>query len=277
MSAPLPTIASFWHGPPLSWMEQICMMSWRDAGHRFVLYRLVPLEGVPDGIEQRDARELLAPSGFPMPAEDKTAAAIYSDMLRLEILAQTGATWVDLDAYCLKPLTLDAPYLFAPGVGSNILTGVLRLPPESPALHAMREWLAEPNPIRPWRRPAHRQAMRKARAAGERWTFRDMPWGTTGPKAMGHFLRQSGEDVHALPRELFYPLFKESVLWLFQPNVPLGALEPEGAYSLHLFGYTRTHLEMWDWRTPPGSHLERLARRHGIITKPSGVAALRDD
>ena len=51
MNAPLPTIASFWHGPPLSWMEQICMISWRYAGYRFVLYLLEPLEGVPEGID----------------------------------------------------------------------------------------------------------------------------------------------------------------------------------------------------------------------------------
>ena len=79
----------------------------------------------------------------------------------------------------------------------------------------MRDWLAEPNPIRTWQRAAHRAEVEVASATGKSWAFRDMPWGTTGPKALWHFQRQSSEEGHAVPPELFYPVFLERVLLLF--------------------------------------------------------------
>jgi len=62
--ANLPEIASLWIGERLSWLEQLCLKSFADAGHHITLYSYDPIENVPDGVETADAGEIL--SGDPM-------------------------------------------------------------------------------------------------------------------------------------------------------------------------------------------------------------------
>jgi len=52
-------VASLWIGPELSWMEQICLLSFMEKGHRTVLYAYDDVKSVPDGVEIRDAREIM--------------------------------------------------------------------------------------------------------------------------------------------------------------------------------------------------------------------------
>src|SRR3569623_1820592 len=49
---------AFWHGPPLSQLHFAAMRSFIDHGHRLRLYTYSDRK-VPDGVELRDAREVL--------------------------------------------------------------------------------------------------------------------------------------------------------------------------------------------------------------------------
>lgn len=47
----LPVIASFWYGSDLSWLEAVCIKSYLDRGHQFVLYTAGTLTGIPEGTD----------------------------------------------------------------------------------------------------------------------------------------------------------------------------------------------------------------------------------
>ena len=52
----LPIVASLWIGGRLSFLEQVCLKSFVDHGHRTILYTYGAVAGVPDGVEVLDAK-----------------------------------------------------------------------------------------------------------------------------------------------------------------------------------------------------------------------------
>ncbi|MEO0999666.1 MAG: hypothetical protein AAFW69_03520, partial [Pseudomonadota bacterium] len=137
---PPPQVVALWIGPRLDWVGRLCLTSHLVAGHPVALYSYDRVEGVPEGVERRDAADIL-------PLDEAFLAAagprIFSDLWRIEMLLQKRGIWIDCDALALHPLpprARIAGWLTRAIVG----TGVLRLPPHSDALHAMRRFIEEP-------------------------------------------------------------------------------------------------------------------------------------
>ncbi|MBK5934202.1 hypothetical protein C8N32_10272 [Rhodovulum imhoffii] len=260
----LPVIGGLWVGPRLSWVEQLCLRSFVDRGHRVVLHVPAPVGGVPEGVETRPAAEICAPP-FDISDGDRHRVALYSDIFRLHLFRQTAFIWADLDAYCVRPLAFVSPHVFGVSHRGTYPTGVMRLPAESPTLAAMLAFVSAPNPVQPWRGGrAHRLARRRI-AQGESWGIEALPWGCAGPKAFAHFLRQTGEAHHALPPAAFYPLRIEELHKLHTPGLPPEAFEGAGVYSVHIYGHQRRHIARVLGGMPaPGSYLEALCHRHRI-------------
>ena len=100
--------------------------------HDLALYCYGAVEGIPAGIEIRDAGELLPESA--VFRHRSGSYAFFSDWFRYELLLRGAGTWIDTDVYLLGPLDPKPRHYFgeqAPGVLNN---AVLRLPAESPLL-----------------------------------------------------------------------------------------------------------------------------------------------
>ena len=75
----LPEIGALWVEGPLSFLEQLCLTSFRDAGHEVTLFTYGLVTGAPPGVTLRDAREILPTetfvthgrTGSPAPHADK--------------------------------------------------------------------------------------------------------------------------------------------------------------------------------------------------------------
>lgn len=271
----LPTIAGFWHGSDLSWLETLCIKSYLDRGHRFVLYTTENLSGVPAGTEQRSAVDILWPPPFDISDNDRHRVAVFSDLFRLQMIRQTGFVWVDLDAYCLRPFDFGTAWVFGRDETANVPNGVLGLPPGSATLSALLDFLQGPNPTQPWRGPQlHRQNARRM-ARGERWGIEALGWGCSGPRALTHFLRQTGEDSHAMAPAAFYPLPVVELWKLHAPHVATETIESPGAYSVHIYGHQKKYIASTLQGLPrPGSYLDRLCQRHGIAAASQKVPYL---
>ena len=50
-------IGMLWISGRLSYLEQLCVKSFVDAGHHVKLYTYEPVEGIPEGVETADASE----------------------------------------------------------------------------------------------------------------------------------------------------------------------------------------------------------------------------
>jgi hypothetical protein len=82
------TFRGFWHGPPLSPYELLCMRSVVAQGSRFELFTYDPAILVPEWVCRRDAREIL-PTDHVMvyrTGRGVGSPALHSDLFRYEML-----------------------------------------------------------------------------------------------------------------------------------------------------------------------------------------------
>ena len=241
------------------------LQSHLDAGHDVTLFTDTPQENLPAGVILRAPSEVAPPPPFNVAGGQRKRVAVWSDIFRLHMLAATGLVWIDTDAYCLRPFPARSKWLFAPLRPGRIGSGVLRLPPGSATLAGMLEFTGGANPVPPWYDAARQAGMRAEGAAGRGWGLNNLSWGTSGPKALSHFLEVTGEIAHALPQAVFYPVNGETSALLLDPHAAPAAIERPGTLSVHLFGHVKKAVRQLHGGVPPrGSYLDRICRRHGI-------------
>ncbi len=261
----LPTIASFWFGSDLSWMEALCIQSYLDHGHRFVLYMAEDCANVPEGVDMKPASEIYWPPPFDVSDKSRLRVAVFSDIFRLKMIQKTGFVWVDLDAFCVLPFDFDTPYIFSISEAGLSPNGVLGLPQSSPTLENMLRFVTSDCPIQPWRGKRFHKKRQAAREQGEHWGIEDLNWGCSGPRLFGHFLQQSGEAVHAMPIEVLYPLIAADLRMLHDRHVATDEIEREGVCSVHFYGHQKKIIaDHFDGLPVASSYLERVCERHSI-------------
>jgi hypothetical protein len=208
---------------------------------------------VPEGVELADAAEVVPeteilryPNG---------SYALFSNRFRYALQAKGLGTWVDCDAYLLRPLDSVRPCLVGEYEPGRFDTGVLRLPGDSPliepllALFGDREvpsWL-------PWRSRlrAYGRRLRRGRSGIEA-----MPWGTTGPKALTALIHRLRVDVDPLPPDVLYPVRWQDAAWVFDPEATLADRISPATVSVHLWNERIRHRKARP--AAPGSFMARL-------------------
>lgn len=273
--ANLPKIASLWIGGRLSWLEQLCLKSFADAGHHTTLYSYSPIENVPDGVRAADAEEIF-PSE-PMYKHARTGSpAIHADLWRLNMLAKTGEVWVDADMYCYRPFDIKGKHIFGWEKPGLVCNAVLGLPKNSPALKAMLEFFKDEYAIGPWLKPWQQRELQAEKDAGRPVHMTEQSWGFTGPAAVTYFLQQSGEIEHAQPETGFYPISfpDRNHMIMSKHDIEKDRLT-EGTYGVHFWARRmKPRLEEKEGGTPRrGSFMEGLIEKHGIKPEEAPIPA----
>lgn len=270
----LPTVASLWIGPALSWLEQLCLISYADNGHEVILYTYDKVANVPDCVRVEDARAIL-PNDRIIRHRRTGSPAYHADLFRLHLMELTDYIWVDTDAYCHQPFELpETGYLV--GIESEAKrranNGVLRLPRDSEVLGLMRDLAGDEFPNPPWFDAGKRRAIADAKAAGTPIHVSEMPWGVWGPSAISHFLHQTGEYSFAQPEHVLYPISFKNRGWFFLPRKRAEAEASIHAdtLSIHFWG-RRFKPRMADFGGIPksGSFIESILEKHGIDPAPT--------
>ncbi|MFD0859164.1 hypothetical protein [Roseovarius aquimarinus] len=263
----LPTIAMFWDGPPPGFIERLCMTSFIDAGHKVVVFSYGGLSGLPQGIEQASANDIL-PHRDGIAVHERTGSpAVHSDKFRYHLLAgNDGIVWSDTDAYCLKPFEPKDGYMFGRETDKIVASGVMALPSGSPTLRALIEFCEDEYAIPPWMMPKHKREMRARAEAGDPMHVSEMPWGAWGPKALSHFLHANGEFDRALEPHVLYPVPFEHRRDYFRDAQKTWKRVRDDTVSIHFYGRrVRARLFNRFGGTPPeGSILAELAQKHGV-------------
>jgi hypothetical protein len=252
-----PTINSFWHGPALGPMAAACLSSFVRHGHPVVLHCYAPPVGVPAGVAVHDAEAVL-PRNVVEGLLAGRHFAIASDLVRYEILGAGLGIWVDCDCYCVRPVA-DRDFLFAWEDEQQLGSAVLKLPPASPtlaALRAIREGFIPP--WFPWwkrldwaTRPLYGRGKKLAR----------MRWGTTGPTALTYFATRDGVADGAAGVTAFYPVHWSQVGKFLDEQVTWDQLLAPDTLIVHLFNEKLRQLGP----APPNSPLGRLLRGDPVI------------
>ena len=259
-------VAALWIGGPLSFLEQLCLKSFLDAGQALRLYTYDGVDNAPDGVEQADASAILPLTGF-LRHERTGSPALHSDLFRYHLLAKSDQTiWADTDAYCVKPFASDTGHFFAWESDTGINGGVLGLPRDSAALAALLAFTADEFAIPSWYGPGYQAELAAKKAGGAPVHAGEMPWGVWGPHALTHFLKQTGEVRHALPRAALYPFAYEDRRLMLRPGLDPAPFVTDETYSIHFYGRRmRSRIVLKENGVPrPRSLIGRLLRKHGI-------------
>ncbi|GAA3855876.1 glycosyltransferase [[Pseudomonas] carboxydohydrogena] len=259
MKSPLPPslrdeVRFFWVGPPLSAYEILSLKSFLGAGARVILYAYDKNLAVPDGVELRDAAEVLPLDILNRYNSGNAKAwARHSDLFRYAMLEKFGGWYADLDVVCLADRLPQSEMYFGRASEARIYAGLLKFPKGAAVL---KDLIGEANRLLP---RAGTMAEDEARAM-------------IGTPLLSRMLQSHGLDRFAAPTRDAYAIpFNEA----------LAFFDPEQCESLHarLEGCTFTHLwnGAWaalriprDYGPPRGSLLDVLFARFGIDVPEQG-------
>jgi len=262
----LPAVASLWIGGTLSFLEQLCLQSFVDHGHKTILYTYGAVDKVPGSIEVRDANAVF-PKGDYIKHKESGSPALHSDVFRYHMIAREGLVWVDADVLCMQPWRFDTPFVYGWEKPDKLICGaVLGFPPESRTLKALIAFCADEYPIPPWLPEDEIARLEGLRAAGTPEHVTVLPWGVWGPAALTHFLKETGEIEHAMPRKAFYPISFKNRRELLDPGTDVAAGLGAGCYGVHLWNRRiRRRIVTHEGGVPhPASFLGRALARHRI-------------
>ncbi len=262
----LPTVASLWIGGTLSYIEQLCLLSFRDFGHRTVLYTYGGVNRVPEGIEVLDANELFPQTNF-LTHKKSGSPAVHADAFRYRMIAKEPMIWVDTDMLCVRPWDFGDAWVFGwEKTGRLVCNAVLGLPKSSKTLASLNALCATEYPIPPWAKPDERARLEAARDAGDPVHVSELEWGVWGPAAVTHFLKESGEISRALPQEAFFPVSFKDRRELLAPNVDLSDRVNHDCYGVHLWNRRiRRRIVTHEQGVPdPDSLMGRAMTRHRV-------------
>jgi len=187
-------IAALWVGGDLSFLEQLCLKSFLDAGHDVTLYTYDPVTNAPDGVDLADANDVLSQSSFLRHART-SSPALHSDLFRYHLLAKHDRiVWADTDAYCVKPFQSATGHFFAWESDRGVNGGVLGLPRDSEALGLLLEFTRDEFAVPEWYGESYRNELAAARDAGKPIHVGEQPWGVWGPHALTHFVKVMPTD-----------------------------------------------------------------------------------
>lgn len=259
-------IGALWVEGPLSYLEQLCLVSFVDAGHHTILYHYGPLTGVPEGVELRDANQILPQESF-LTHERTGSLALHSDLFRYHLLKDADRMiWADTDAYCVRPFWSETGHYFGWESEKHVNGGVLGLPPDSDALRGLIEFTSDEYAIPPWYAPDERDRLQALKDAGTPVHAGEMTWGVWGPHAVTHFLRETGEIKYAFPQHVLYPFpYKERREMLKRGIDETQYVKPDTT-SVHLYGRRmRKRLVEAEGGTPKRwSYLGKQIHKHQI-------------
>ncbi len=288
----LPTLASFWIGPYLSWIEQMCLLSFIKHGHRVILYTHGEVKNIPQGVEVRPSQEILDTK---VRVFNQTAnirlhpATLYADFFKWHLQKETNHVWLGTDRFCLRPFDLySRRELEQYGFKGYAF---VRYPKDSKAVDLMCRFLKQKHPVPPWFPVKERLRLRWLKLTGRGVPLARMKWGTPGNHLGNWALKQTGErdKLRKIYRFIFEvsanPKHQNRIVRLFEPMAKLDAdlKEQEGRkyYILGLgwpviYDFSDGAFRKFLAHPPEGSWISQQAAELGVTPCDAPVIETRE-
>ena len=262
-------IGMLWVKGPLSFLEQLCIVSFLDAGQHVRLYIYGDVPNIPKGVEICDARDVLPSESFETHVQSGSVA-LHSDKFRYQLLAKhSDIIWADTDAYCVRPFTTDNGHFHGWAAHDEINGGVLRLPASGKVLADLIKLTDDPYGIPPWLPKWRKRELKAAVDSGKPVHAGELEWGIWGPRALTWFLHYHKQVKYTLPHSALYPVPFKYRRMMARSDDNIDKFFPEGAYSIHFYGrrMRRFIATKYGGTPPPDSLMGRLLEKHSIDVK----------
>lgn len=234
---------SFWYGKPLSPYQQLCLKSFVDHGHQFVLYGYDRFD-VHAGVELKDATEFFPRDRVFFYSRGSGAGSVsaFSNLFRYRLLHERGGWWVDADVVCLSRDVPAADIVFGWQHQSRDLVGSAIL--KFPRGHHLPATLYK--------------AAEKMGA--------EVEWGQAGPNLVTELVKRHALEHLAMDASLLYPLAPREAIHVLMPAHRDAIREKVGgAVFLHLWNEILRRSSVLDAvAPPPGSFLADLFETHAV-------------
>ena len=258
---------TLWIGDSLGPVERACLRSVMGQRHTLALYCYREPNGVPDGVEVRDASDILPEAAILR--HERGSVALFSDWFRYELQRRALGTWVDTDNYLLAPLDMERPYLLrkADRRSASVLA-------PTPARIDCRRRTPIAARTLPCCLPCSGSSSGPKFPTGSRGTPKSgpistsclaeefdlsrLPWGTAGPFAVTALAERYGLSSEALPIDVFNPVPWYQARWIANPEIRLEDMVTDRTVGIHL--WNECIKDFKDHPASTGSFLERLQR-----------------
>jgi hypothetical protein len=236
------TLRSFWFGE-MSPYQRLCMKSFVDYGHKYILYAYQALE-VPAGVELQDANQIAPQSSMfwygPKAGVGRGSVAAFSNIIRYRLLHEFGEWWVDADVVCLSEKLPEADIVLGWEDDKILGNAILKFPKR----YAMIE-----------------QAIQAAERLGA-----DLEWGETGPLLMTALMKQNDLLEKVSSTAECYPISSADALQLLAPAFRDHVRQKTKTVPLlHTWNEILRRAGIFKWMAPPaGSFMSELFVKHAV-------------
>ena len=230
-------LVSFWHGE-LSWLEKMCIESIASTGQKLTIYCYDSGKPQTEGIRAdfRDAAEIID-ANHPYFSFLGVKPALFSDVMRYELLLRAKGIWVDLDMLFIRPAPCNLPLIAAyEHEPKRIVNGAaLFLPRDSRLLLELVDFCKTRPVMAPWW-PLKLKLKHRIRAAfSTPIPPEECQWGVFGPKAISYFVKELGLSSQILPSATFYPVPWKSAGELITPEANPERRITRDTFAVHLW------------------------------------------
>lgn len=262
-----PPLGTLWLGDHLPKMEVICLCSMVAMGWDITVFAYGPIENLPADIRLADARQICPEnlSDADVFGDRARPPAMFADMFRLRMIAETGMIWVDTDLLVVaENFPSIRPALFSKMKKGGVNNAVLYIDPSLPMFDEYLAAVSEEYPSpKPYFRDVGNAELEARAAAGNPIHCAALePRYFSGPTPLEHFLEKHDLLHHTLDPNVFYPIGYSSRKQLWRSDEHVQSRLTKDTCAVHLWGSFMRH---WFEEQTPGPdtffyhQIERIA------------------
>lgn len=258
----LPTIAMFWIGREMGWMQRLSMHSFIHHGYKLILFGTEDIDPGVDGVQVERMEDIYDP---PRRMRNNAAPACIADVFRLYLMKKTDLIWMDSDMLSIAPITLNDGYAMSwSGPKGQINNAALRVPRESAAVDYLIAHIEDPDLLPEWMSADQREKLRELPPERRLLAQGKMLRIVYGPRGLNHALAKTGEHVKARPMDVFSPVPWWLTDLFYSPLGGVGPYITEQTQVVHLF---QDQTRKWNLNhpLPKGCFLDQYARESGFV------------
>ncbi|MEM7619934.1 MAG: hypothetical protein AAF228_05660, partial [Pseudomonadota bacterium] len=259
----LPRLNALWVSGSLSYIEQLCLTSALQAGHEVTLYTYYDVLNVPNGVDVRDAREIMPEDQLiKYDKKGKISYALGSDIFRYSLMQQSKGYWIDTDVYILKPLVFEQDIVLGWQYENSVNGAVLYIKQNTLLLRKLMEHVTSYPCIPPWWSIRNKGSQKLKALFGVPKPVERMKWGVYGPHAITYFVKELQLENQIMSQDIFYPNPWQNSKDIFFAGFDISSCVTSNTKAIHL--WNENIKEFKKLPPAPNSFLDKACQKHGI-------------